>query len=221
MNKLIQLAYQEIGTKEISGSSDNPRIVNYAQESGFNHIKNDETPWCSIFMNWLAKKVGLEYSGKANARSWLYVGTAITDPEPGDIVIFWREDPNSRKGHVGIFMGYSQDKSRIYTLGGNQGNMVSESAYPAYQVLGFRRLRSTKDIKFSNKVLKRGDIGNEVIELQDALKMVGCNPGTSDGIFGPKTENALKCYQANHSHLKITGKFDRATQKQLASQLSN
>lgn len=141
MNALIEKAFREIGTKEISGSKHNPKIVNYAKEAGFTYIKDDETPWCSIFLNYLAKKVGLEHSGKANARSWLHVGLPVMDPEPEDIVIYWRESPDSYMGHVGIYMGYSQDKSRIYTLGGNQGNMVSETAYSASQLLGFRRLR--------------------------------------------------------------------------------
>lgn len=216
---LIDIASAEIGVKEISGANHNKRIITYAEEAGFSSIKDDETPWCSVFMNWVAMKAGLETTNLANARSWLNVGIQVVNPEPGDVVIFWREDPNSYKGHVGIFMGYSQDKTRIYTLGGNQSNMVSQSAYSASELLGFRRLKPVGNLSLPNVTLQSGDIGTNVVRLQDTLKLFGFNPGTSDGIFGPKTEAALKMYQTSHSHLKISGKFDRATRKQMKKQL--
>ncbi|WP_452603105.1 C40 family peptidase [Pontimicrobium sp. MEBiC06410] len=219
MNTLIQIASKEIGTKEIPGSKHNQRVVNYAKESGFNYINDDETPWCSFFMNWVAKKAGMETSGLGNARSWLNVGISVVNPEPGDVVIFWRESPNSHKGHVGVFMGYSQDQSRIYTLGGNQNNQVGETAYPKSQLLGFRRLRPAKKGTLSTAVLKKGSHGKDVVELQNALKLCGFNAGTSDGDFGPKTEAALKLFQSTKK-LKIDGVFGSATRAELIKQLS-
>lgn len=98
MDKLIKIALSELGQKEISGSTHNTAIVNYARQSGFTWINDDETPWCSIFANWCALQAGLKGSGKANARSWLLIGVnADQSPEPGDIVIFWRESPDSWK----------------------------------------------------------------------------------------------------------------------------
>ncbi len=220
MNALINIAFVEKGTKEIVGPQHNPRVVNYAKESGFSYVNDDETPWCSFFMNWIAKKAKLESSGKANARSWLNVGIPVTNPEPGDVVVFWRESPNSYKGHVGVFMGYSQDQSRIYTLGGNQANQVGETAYASNQLLGFRRLRPIKKKTMSTKVLKRGDKGKEVVELQDALKLCGYSPGTSDGDFGPKTEGALKLFQSTIAGIAIDGVFNSATRREMLKQLS-
>ncbi|MEM8762389.1 MAG: TIGR02594 family protein [Bacteroidota bacterium] len=220
MSALINIASRELGIKEIPGPRHNDRIVKYAKEAGFSAIKDDETPWCSIFMNWVAMKANLETTNKANARSWLNVGIPVSKPELGDIVIFWRDDPNSFKGHVGIFLGYSQDHSRIYTLGGNQDNQVSESAYKANQLLGFRRLRPTKKITLPTKILRRGNTGHQVEMLQDALKLCGYEPGTSDGIFGPKTEAALRTFQSTNNDLTISGIFDVATRKALSQRLS-
>ncbi|CAM1340440.1 C40 family peptidase [Tenacibaculum amylolyticum] len=220
MNRLIRIASREIGTTEIPGPQHNPRIVAYAKEAGFDFINDDETPWCSVFMNWVAQKAQLESTKLANARSWLNVGIIVTTPEPGDIVIFWRESPQSYQGHVGIFMGYSQDQSRIYTLGGNQSNQVSQTALSASQLLGFRRLRPVKKTKLSTKVLRKGSTGQDVVNLQDALKLCGFQPGTSDGIFGPKTEGALKLFQSTYPSLTINGIFDRATRRVLITQLA-
>ncbi len=220
MHTLIQTASGEIGITESPGADHNDRILQYAQEAGFSWVEDDETPWCSIFMNWVAFKNGLVRSESGAARSWLNVGNAIESPEPGDVVIFWRVEPNSWQGHVGIFMGYSKDSSRIYCLGGNQGDQVSISAYPAHQLLGFRRLHYAAKAKLKSKTLRLGDSGEDVMALQDALKMANFNPGTSDGMFGPKTEAAIKKLQSTLFGLDVDGVFNSKTRKHLLSLLN-
>ena len=42
------------------------------------------------------------------------------------------------------------------------------------------------------RVLQRGNIGDDVSALQQKLNDLGFNAGTVDGVFGPRTENALK-----------------------------
>jgi len=217
MQEIIRIAATELGIAEVGGSEDNPRIVQYAREAGFSQIQDDETAWCSIFMNWVALKAKYQRTKKLNARSWLDLGRHVHSPEPGDVVIYWRVDPNSWQGHVGIYMGYSQDQSRIYTLGGNQGNSVSISAYSTHQLLGFRRLLKNEDLSLPNENLERGDKGDGVARLQDALKLAGFNPGTSDGHFGPRTEAAVKTLQAHSGSLEINGIANRATKKYLLS----
>jgi len=143
MDELFKIAVAELGQKEIEGSGNNPAIVNYAREAGFTWVNDDETPWCSIFINWVAMKAGLVRSNQASARSWLNVGEQVdAAPVPGDIVIFWRGSPGSWQGHVAILFGFSHDGTRVYSLGGNQDNRVSISDYPRNTVLGFRRLQS-------------------------------------------------------------------------------
>lgn len=44
-------------------------------------------------------------------------------------------------------------------------------------------------------VLRRGDTGAAVRELQEALKRLGHDPGPVDGVFGAKTEAAVKAFQ--------------------------
>ena len=71
---------------------------------------------------------------------WLEIGKKVTEPKPGDIVIFWREDPNSWKGHVSIFIGKDEETNEIICLGGNQDDQVCIRKYDANSVLGFRHL---------------------------------------------------------------------------------
>ena len=134
--RIIDIALSEIGVKEIVGKKHNPRILHYFSEIGHAWVKNDETAWCSAFANYVCKKAGVKYSGKLNARSWEDIGEKIINPEKGDIAVFWRESPDSWKGHVAFFI--RQTKNWVYVLGGNQGNQVKISAYPKNRLLEYR-----------------------------------------------------------------------------------
>lgn len=220
MEELIKVAAGELGIHEIHGEVDNQRIVQYAQEVGLSWINDDETPWCSIFVNWVAKQAGFEQSESASARSWLKVGFSIDHPEPGDVVVFWRDHPDSVKGHVGFFMGYTLDQSNIYTLGGNQEDAVTISCYPTERLLDFRRLFKIGQIKLPNIKLKKSDTGRAVARLQDALKLAGYDAGPSDGIFGPLTEQGLRSFQSSNLILEPTGIFDTKSRKSLLQLLN-
>lgn len=214
MDKILKIAVAELGQKEISGPVDNPNIVNYAREAGFDWVDDDETPWCSIFVNWVAKKAGLKCSGKANARSWMLEGINVdTAPEPGDVVVFWRGSRDSWQGHVGFFFGFSIDGERVYCLGGNQGNQVSVSAYPIENVLGFRRLAASGVTELPDPVLKKNDQGDNVKALQDALKAINIDCGTSDGDFDTMTEDAVKLLQSMKNGLTVNGVYNQETKE--------
>src|SRR5690554_574887 len=221
MLDILQIAAKEIGVSQIAGPEHNERILQYARDIDMNWLNDDETPWCSIFMNWVAKKAGYSMSNSAAARSWLNVGTAIHDPEPGDVVVFWRGKRDSWTGHVGIFTGFSFDGNRIYTLGGNQRNSVTISAYPKERLLSFRRLIKVGGFQLAARELKIGDRGHEVAMLQDALKGLGFYVGNLDGFFGPKTERGVKDFQGTDMGLEITGIFDRKSREKMLALLAS
>ncbi len=139
MKKVIEIALSQYGVKEVKGTVDNPAIVKYFDDLGYDGKKlKDETSWCSAFANWCAKKAGLPFTGKLNARSWLRIGKKTDTPEMGDIVVLWRESKSSWKGHVGFFI--REDFDFIYMLGGNQKNQVCISAYPKERLLSYIKI---------------------------------------------------------------------------------
>jgi len=71
--------------------------------------------------------------------------------------------------------------------------------------------------------LKEGDSGPQVKQLQDALVklkyMTAAQVGTGAGNFGPKTEAAVKKFQADHK-LPTTGYYGELTQAALKKELA-
>lgn len=137
MKSIMEIAMSQYGVKEISGKVNNRTIVDYAKEAGFEWVNDENTPWCSIFANWVAMKAGLPRSGKANARSWLSVGKEVTEPESGDVVVFSRGN-SELSGHVAFYV--NELDGFVNVIGGNQSDQVKISAFSKESVLGYRRL---------------------------------------------------------------------------------
>jgi len=132
------------GLREVPGVASNPLIIKWFKELGYPGIQDDETAWCSLTVNIMAKNSGLEFTGKLDARSWMKIGTEVIEPHLGHIVIFWREKIKGWKGHVALFAGYNSTKNKIWCLGGNQNNQIGMYEYPiltpTFGLLGYRSL---------------------------------------------------------------------------------
>jgi uncharacterized protein (TIGR02594 family) len=130
----MRIARSELGTREVLGNGDNPRIVEYLNSTTLLAplTAKDETAWCSAFVNWCLEKAGYAGTDSAWARSWLNWGRVIETPVPGCITILTREGG----GHVGFFI--SRTSKTIKILGGNQSDCVCEMDYKADRLLGFR-----------------------------------------------------------------------------------
>jgi len=135
--KSWEIALLEYDTAEITGSQNNPKILEYAKEIGASWVSNDETPWCAIFIQWCLRKAGLPFSYHANARYFLNYSEHTDRPELGDIVILWRGSPTATTGHVGFFV--KENDSTVWLLGGNQNNKVTIIPYNKKQVLDYRK----------------------------------------------------------------------------------
>jgi uncharacterized protein (TIGR02594 family) len=137
--KVLDISTSEYGIIEYSGKRHNPQVVKYFKETGYENIKDDETSWCAAYMNWCAKKAGLDYPNNLLARSWLEIGEEVKSPQLGDIVVFWRDKKNSWTGHVSLFIYKDEKQNKIYCLGGNQNEQVCIAPYSAETVLAYRR----------------------------------------------------------------------------------
>ncbi len=135
------IANKELGVKEVPGSGNNPKIVEYHQACTLK-ATSDSVAWCSAFMNWCIEKAGGIGTKNAMARSWLLYGEKVASPEVGDIVIFKRGN-DGISGHVAfVYEKPSKLSPYIKVIGGNQGDAVSIANYLRANVLGYRRSKT-------------------------------------------------------------------------------
>lgn len=144
------VAERFIGIQEIPGKEDSPQILTMLRLDT-EWPKNDEVPWCSAFVNYVAWLLRLPRSKSLLARSWLDVGRPIDINQAiarHDVVILSRgqnqpgPDNKTAPGHVGFYAAH--DSEKVYILGGNQSDSISIKPYPLNRVLGVRRLYSCK-----------------------------------------------------------------------------
>lgn len=179
---ILKNAIKELGVKEVRGSGNNAQVVKYHRYASKNNKVDqpDSVPWCSSFLCFLMETTypadsktengELKPMGSTNsmlARSWLKWGVDVTDdPVAGDVVVYWRESPQSYKGHCGIFLKKNPDGT-IVTLGGNQQDEVNLSTYSDKKLLSIRRSSKSRVLDEADRavlyVIARGIINGKYI----------------------------------------------------------
>lgn len=142
----LNIAFAERGIREASEPGQhNARILDYHRTTTLK-ATDDETPWCSSFVNWVMIQSGRKGTNNALAKSWLEWGVSVKEPKKGDIVVIKQKTggsnqaTGSRSGyHVGFYLALSPTHIKIF--GGNQSNKVKETSYSlkSYDVMGYRR----------------------------------------------------------------------------------
>lgn len=121
------------------------------------YLRGKRGPWCAGFVSWCVHQAAedrghpapFDYSGGArnildqlHARGMKLPGGE--DPQPGDVVVWWRESPSSWKGHIGIVTDVAS--GMIWTIEGNRGGFPAPVRQFSYvlererRLLGFGRL---------------------------------------------------------------------------------
>lgn len=136
----IKLSRECIGIKEIKGSKHNHTIVKWLDDMGqFQEEykawwREDETPWCGLFVGWIMGKTG-RYVVKEwyRAKEWVNPHlTHLDKPAYGAIAVLSRKGG----GHVGFVVGRDA-QGNIMLLGGNQGDMVQISPFKRDTIDGY------------------------------------------------------------------------------------
>ena len=211
----FELALTFVGDcKEFSGKAkNNPDIISFFKDVGFENIEFDEVAWCSAMVGALHERCGIRSTRALNARSYLNWGTEVSEgasnlknAQQGDVVVFWRQDPKSWKGHVAFYVRHT--KTHVYVLGGNQGNNVTVEAYPINRLLSIRRAGDIeKNVRMPLSV------------IQQKLKDLGYNPGVIDGLMGPNTRAAILSFKDDNG-LKLTPIINKEFETKLENPLT-
>lgn len=117
-------ALHEIGFHETGANQGIERYIAMA------HCGALGDPWCAIFACAMLESSSVTSPRSASSQSFRtdpgYV--QLTGPALGAIAVFWRISKSSGQGHVGFYRG--EDATRVWTLGGNENDMVQIEALP-------------------------------------------------------------------------------------------
>jgi len=146
------------GIREIVGPQHNATILAWADEVNATvgeFVKDDEQPWCALFMSVVEKRAGwVPPAGfdAIRAKSHAKWGDPIAgEPMLGDVLIFGRDGG----GHVGIYVG--EDKTHFHVLGGNQGNMVCISRISRDRLITARRSPINSCPAYIRRIFRAGN----------------------------------------------------------------
>lgn len=131
----LEVADKELGTKEVTGNGNNPRILEY-HSATYLKAHTDSTAWCAAFACWVLHRAGYKSTISAWARDFLKYGEHLAFPARGCIMVFERNAPGG-DSHVAFYTGI-ETIDGYQVLGGNQGDAVSLKVYPKKDLLGCR-----------------------------------------------------------------------------------
>ena len=142
------IAEAEVGQHEIK-NGENERIVAYHATTTLK-ATDDETPWCSSFVNWCVTQAGFKGTNNALAKSWLKWGVELAKPDLGCICVIKQHKAESDNStgtstgyHVAFWLG--EVDGRVKLLGGNQSDQVKISTFglKSYDIIGYRIPKET------------------------------------------------------------------------------
>lgn len=127
MSKVIQIARQEIGTKEVPANSNTVKYNTWIYGKEVADTKESKFPWCAAFVSWCFDQAGLSLGridvlkgfvgcnyAVNNVAKW---GKIVTVPQEGDVCFFdWQGD--GRFDHTGLFV-IDLGKGSFETIEGN------------------------------------------------------------------------------------------------------
>lgn len=179
---------------------------------------------CRGFTYWCLLQAGIKIKGSGataqynTAANWVQRGEIREMP---DVVCCVFQRRNGRMQHTGLHIGGGKV---IHCSAGVQWGDTSDKAWTHYAIPA--GLYTAEEIAAAGKPdpekptetvvfnLRRGSRGSDVTRLQTALSAQGYDCGTADGIFGAKTEAAVRAFQQANG-LTVDGIAGKATQEAL------
>ena len=159
---------------------------------------------CRGFTCWCLMQAGIRLSGGGctsqwnNKTNWAQKGSIQEMP---DVVCCVFQYNRGRYQHTGLHIGGGRI---IHCSAGVQWGDASDKAWTHYAIP--RSLYTAEEIKAAGQtsaenapvLLKKGSRGEAVRQLQQALNAMGYACGEADGIYGIRTQAAVRRFQQEH-----------------------
>ena len=206
--------------------SDHPTIISKCQVLRSNNKKDtcEGCPYegcrmfdCRGFTYWVLQQIGITISGVGattqynTAKDWVQRGEIAEMPNVVCCVFIKKGSKMSHTGlHIGdgIVIDCSTDVSSMtIKQGGFTHYAIPKDLYTSQE------LSQASEVKIMDN-LKRGSRGHDVEIIQQQLNELGYDCGAADGIFGAKTDAAVRRFQADNN-LTIDGVVGPTTRRLL------
>lgn len=160
---------------------------------------------CRGFTYWcLLNAYGMKLKGGGCTSQWGYNVNWLTKGDIKDmpnVVCCVFQYYKGKYQHTGLHIG---DGKIIHCSNGVQWGDISEKGWTHYAIPS--GLYTAEEVKMAGKpetdkaentspTLRKGSRGDDVKKLQETLNAMGYDCGTADGIFGVKTEAAVRKFQ--------------------------
>lgn len=160
---------------------------------------------CRGLTRWVLEEAGvITLSGQGStsqynaAENWAQRGEIAGMPDEAGVVLFRKK--NGAMTHTGLYIGNGE----VIHAKGHASGVVRQSVrsanfthYAVPKGLDIQNEGGKTEEEKSMRTIRRGDKGLEVGALQKRLVELG-NDLDIDGVFGQKTENALRMFQASN-----------------------
>lgn len=125
----------ELGVIEKAGKAAEPRIIEYfaATWQPRSDDSGKENAWCAAFVTWSLDQAGVVHRKAVGARAYENYGEP-SEPFRGAIAVLQK----GNQKHVAFVAGVNERGDYVF-LGGNQGNKVSTSSLPDYEIVAIRK----------------------------------------------------------------------------------
>ncbi|MBI4869439.1 MAG: CHAP domain-containing protein [Candidatus Wallbacteria bacterium] len=121
------------GAGEVGGNNRGEWVRKYLRPTGL----PEGNPWCAAFVSWCflqavgGETTAMPFRYSAGARDIFRQGKSkgweVDSPEPGDLMVFWRESLSSGKGHIGFVEAIGN--GFVQTIEGNKDPRVGRFQY--------------------------------------------------------------------------------------------
>ena len=157
---------------------------------------------CRGFTRWCLQQAGLEIAGQGatsqynDGSNWLEKGEIADMPECVCCVFI---ADGTKKSHTGLYIGGGETVE--CSAGVQRRKLDSRWTHYAipkglYTADEIKRIRETHPKP--KRTIRKGDKGDSVRELQQALNELGYDCGTADGVYGTRTVAAVKAFQQDN-----------------------
>ena len=129
------------------------------------------------------------------------------------------ENGQVNRHHIGYYVGIVNGVPTCIEAAGTISGVITSPLSKWHEVAEFKNVSYGGEVPVAYTTMRKGDRGDDVKKLQENLNTLTYDCGKVDGIFGDKTEAAVKRFQSDNG-LTVDGVAGEQTQRAIEKALA-